>query len=355
MKDYRVIGLMSGTSLDGLDIAYCRFKKGRIWKARIVAATTIKYSPAFRKWISGLYGAGNASLRAADEVYGTYLAEQVSRFCRRHKIRPDLIASHGHTIRHRPEKGITLQIGNGRLIADKTGIMVVCDFRSGDVKLGGQGAPLVPVADRLLFGEYDLCLNLGGFANISFEKNRKRIAFDICPVNIVLNELAAKFGKEYDRNGSLARRGRINSGLLDKLNGLNYYSMPSPKSLGREWLERSFLKVLNAARCSKIDKLRTVVEHIAIQIANAEMEFGGQHAKWLVTGGGAKNKFLISRIRAHISGSVIVPEKNLLEYKEALAFALLGVLRIRQETNVYKTVTGASRDSSGGRIFKPGV
>lgn len=363
MEDkYRVIGVMSGTSLDGLDIAYCSFfregsppSRSGTWKFKIHNAVTIKYSRQWRQKLSTAFGMKKADLSSFDKEYGRFIATEVINFLRSNRLSVDFIASHGHTVFHRPEKGITLQIGSGEQLAALVGQPIVCDFRSGDVALGGQGAPLVPVADRMLFSKYACCLNLGGFANISFDKKDKRIAFDICPVNIVLNDLAATLGKEFDKGGKLASQGTVHEPLLKKLNALPFYKGRPPKSLGREWVERSILPLLNSFKISIKDKLSTVTEHAAIQIAavvNASAK--SKNDGVLITGGGAYNEFLIDRIAYHTACKIVLPDDKTIQFKEAMAFAFLGVLKMRGEINILKSVTGAKKDSSGGRIFLPG-
>jgi len=280
------------------------------------------------------------------EEYGKYIGQQVLNFIEANKFKPDFIASHGHTIFHKPDEQLTLQIGDGNTIAAITGYPVVFDFRSLDVSLGGQGAPLVPIGDKLLFGEYDFCLNLGGFANISFEKNNQRMAFDICPVNFVLNHLAEKEHKSFDTDGELAKSGKVNPELLNELNLLAYYKLSSPKSLGREWVEEKVFPLLEKYNLSNIDLISTFTEHVAIQIARVIKNEKGNSL--IITGGGAYNKYLIDRIKHHSNIRVLIPEALLVEYKEALVFAFLGLLRLRGEVNCLSSVTGASRDSSTG-------
>ncbi len=350
MQKYKVIGIMSGTSLDGLDMAYCVLNRtGRVWSYKIGPAVTIKYSKYWKQKLASAFTRSKKEIVQLDKEYGRFIGKQVALFIKAHELKPDLVCSHGHTVFHRPEKKFTLQIGDGTMISKFCGITVVNDFRSLDVRLGGQGAPLVPIGDKLLFPQYDACLNLGGFANISFEKNGKRIAFDICPVNIVLNELASMTGKEFDRDGRMAASGKINTGLLKKLNALPYYRQRSPKSLGREWVEKHFNPLLNGFQILIKDKLRTVAEHIAMQAASAMRH----RSSVLTTGGGAFNKFLVKLIRKRSSCLMIVPDKKTIEFKEALVFALLGVLRVRSEINTLRSVTGAERDSCGGTISTP--
>jgi anhydro-N-acetylmuramic acid kinase len=227
---------------------------------------------------------------------------------------------------------------------------VVYDFRSGDVALGGQGAPLVPIGDKLLFPEYDFCLNLGGFANISYEYKGRRIAYDICPVNIVMNAIAERSGKAYDENGDMAREGMLSHYLLTELNQLGFYKMPpdSPKSLGKEWVIKNINPLLEQYDLADNDLLHTFCEHIAYQVGKSLK--GKSKGKLLITGGGAYNSYLLDRMKEHITHDIVLPAKTTIEYKEALLFAFLGVLRTRNEVYCLKSVTGASRDSSGGVI-----
>lgn len=338
---------MSGTSLDGLDLAAVEFQfKNNKWDFELVHAETISYSD---QWISRIDSAQNVSGEALARLntdFGALLGEEVHSFISKTGFVPDLIASHGHTIFHQPDKGYTLQIGSGAAIAARTKITSISDFRSGDVALGGQGAPLVPIGDRLLFSDFDYCLNLGGFANISFERNKKRIAFDNCPVNFVLNAFAKKEGLPFDKGGELGKKGTIDPTLLQALNLLPYYKQKAPKSLGREWVETVFNPVLDRFSMSDCDKLRTVYEHIAMQISKDLSDKG----KLLITGGGAFNTFLIERIKAHTKAEIIIPQADTINFKEAIIFAFLGVLRVKEINNCLASVTGAQRDNCGGVI-----
>jgi anhydro-N-acetylmuramic acid kinase len=352
-KEWIVIGLMSGTSLDGLDIAACRFKKrSKNWEYEIIASNTIPYSDSIKAKLGSLMNSSAAEFAATDAFFAKFSGEQVNKFLLKNKIKADLIASHGHTVFHQPDNGFTSQIGNGAYIAAKTGIPTVSDFRTTDVAYGGQGAPLVPVGDKLLFAEYDFCLNLGGIANISFDKKGKRIAGDICPVNIVLNNLAGEKGKSYDKDGLLAARGKVNEVLLKKLNAFGFFRKGFPKSLGREWIDENFLPVLNKTSLTVEDKLATVCEHIAFQIAQTILP-GGKGKSLLITGGGALNKFLVKKISEHTKKNVkvVVPDVKIVSFKEALIFAFLGLKRVLGEANALSSVTGASSDSSGGAVY----
>ena len=358
MKTYKVIGIMSGTSLDGLDIAYCEFsKKGSKWTYAIKAAATLGYSAERKTKFSDLMHASGEALMREDAAFGKFIGEQVKKFIKSKKIKPAFVSSHGHTIFHQPGIGFTFQIGSGAAIHAACALPVVSDFRSVDVSLKGQGAPLVPIGDQLLFGEYDFCLNLGGISNISFKNKTRRIAFDISPVNMVMNALAAVKGLEYDKDGKLAASGVIHPELLSSLNSLDFYKKKFPKSLGKEWIDLHVFPLVNALDISVEDKLATVCEHIAIQIQlvveKALKNAARKKPSLFITGGGAFNKFLISRIKDALIGKaeVIVPDKNTVMFKEALIFAFLGVLRIRNEHNALSSVTGASRDNIGGALY----
>lgn len=339
---------MSGTSLDGLDIAACVFTRiGDRWQYEIEEAECIAYSSEWTERLQNAPVLNGYDLTLLDTDYGFYLGEAVSTFCNKHGIKPDLVSSHGHTIFHDPQKHISLQAGKGSAIYAVTRIPAVSDFRSVDVSAGGQGAPLVPVADKLLFGEYDYCLNLGGIANISYDEGDKRIAYDISPCNLILNRLAQMAGSPYDADGKLARQGKTDEALLNRLNQWPYYEVKPPKSLDKEALLREWMPLLEAESWSVHDKLATVSEHIAQAIGKTIKQPGGQ---LLITGGGAFNSFLIERIQAHTSATVIVPDEKIVAYKEALAFAFLGLLRVLNEPNCLKTVTGARENLVGGAL-----
>ncbi|QKJ64940.1 anhydro-N-acetylmuramic acid kinase [Flavobacterium sp. M31R6] len=351
-KDYyNVIGVMSGTSLDGVDLAHIQFQiKDSKWAFEILECETISYNLS---WISILKTAVDYSkneLLELNKNYTQLLASIISDFIKKHTIENlDAVCSHGHTILHQPQNGFTLQIGNLPEIAKLTQQKVVCDFRVQDVQLGGQGAPLVPIGDRILFSEYDYCMNLGGFSNVSFEENNRRIAFDISAVNTVLNFYANQLGLDYDDKGQISRTGNCNADLLNELNALDFYQKKHPKSLGFEFVKEVVLPIVDRYPISIEDKLQTYTEHIAIQIALALPKKKGS---MLTTGGGAYNDFLIERIQFHLPEmEVIIPSKKILEFKEALIFALLGVLKMREEVNALQSVTGAKYDHSSGVIY----
>ncbi len=349
-QKYHIVGVMSGTSLDGIDLAEIIFNYSeKKWNFEILAAETVTYSSFWKEELREAINYSKEMLERLDFKYTEKLSEEISKFIKKHNILEiDAICSHGHTILHRPEKGLTYQIGNLPRISKMLGQTVVCDFRVQDVELGGQGAPLVPIGDRLLFSEYDYCLNLGGFANCSFEKNGERIAFDICPVNIVLNKYAEKLGRDFDEDGKLAASGNIDKNLIDKLNSLSFYSKTPPKSLGLEWVKENIFPLLDASEISSEDILRTFTEHIAIQLAKQFHE----NASVLITGGGAYNSFLIERLNKIAQVETAIPFREIVEFKEALIFGLLGVLKLRDEVNCLASVTGASKDHSSGKIYR---
>lgn len=349
-NDVFVIGIMSGTSLDGIDFCYAKFNNNNYQNFEIIWAETISYSKDWKEKLTQSIFYSDADLQQLNLDYGILLGEKINDFIQKFNIKNiDFIASHGHTVLHQPEKGITLQIGDGQTIATSTNKKVICDFRTQDVKLGGQGAPLVPVGDELLFFNYDFCLNLGGFSNISFRKNGKRIAFDICPVNIVLNHYTKKMGLEFDDSGNIASSGKINHQLLKALNSLKFYQKTPPKSLGLEWVQKNIFPLIDSLETEISTVLRTFVEHIAIQISKILY----QNNSVLITGGGAFNTFLIQRIQFFSENKITLPNKELIDYKEALLFAFLGLLKDNDKINCLKSVTGASKNHSSGVVFHP--
>ncbi len=348
-----VVGLMSGTSLDGLDICFVSFdfdgnRPGGNWRYRIVKAESVDYPAELRAKLSSAQTMTALEYARLHSDYGLYLGEQVRDFLERNRLKADLVASHGQTIFHQPSVRFTGQIGSGAGIAAVTGIDTVCDFRTTDVALGGQGAPLVPIGDAILFGDYDACLNLGGFSNISYAEGDKRLAYDISPVNYVLNHYAGKRGLAFDRDGVLARCGRIDSVLLQRLNALPFYTRKGPKSLGREWVETEVYPLIESFALPVEDVLATFVEHVAMQIARHV-----RSGRVLTTGGGARNIFLLERMQACAPQvRYTVPDALTIDFKEALIFALLGALYVAGLPNCLASVTGASRDNIGGCLYK---
>ncbi|NRD20957.1 anhydro-N-acetylmuramic acid kinase [Winogradskyella eckloniae] len=348
---YNILALMSGTSLDGLDIISVEFSFCTHWSFKIHAVETIKYNSFWKSTLANLVTMDMDQLKEIDIKYSEYLAFEIVNFIDRHKIENiDFIASHGHTALHQPENKITYQIGNHQILANNLNRKVICDFRVQDVAFGGQGAPLVPIGDQLLFKTYDYCLNLGGFANISFAEQNQRVAFDICPVNIVLNHYVSTINLEYDDKGEIASSGKIDENLLLILNQLQFYSEQAPKSLGLEWVCQNIFPLIDGLKLELKDILRTFIEHIAIQISKI---LNKNNTKVIVTGGGVYNNFLMTRIKALSKSEISIPKNEIIEYKEALIFGLLGVLKDRNEVNCLKSVTGAKRDHSSGKILMP--
>ena len=348
-KKYLGVGAMSGTSLDGLDIAHCEFidSKSPV-HYKIIRAITIPYDTSWRKRLENAYCLSGLELIQLHKEYGLFIGERIATFISPLNATPDYIASHGHTIFHNPAKNLTFQLGDGASIAASTNTETITDFRSLDVALNGQGAPLVPIGDQMLFNEYDYCLNLGGFANVSYQSADRRVAFDVCPVNISIHHIAKKFGKKMDENGEIARQGETDSALLEILNALEYYHIQPPKSLGREWLEENVIPALDNSGISLQDQMRTLYEHIVFQLTRAL----SPNKKILVTGGGAKNTFLIELLSKKTNGDICIPDMLVVDYKEALIFAFLGLLRLKNIPNCLSSVTGARKDNIGGIIYK---
>ncbi|MCJ8166852.1 anhydro-N-acetylmuramic acid kinase [Pontibacter sp. E15-1] len=345
---------MSGTSLDGLDLAHCCFTYERKnWIYKILHTNTLKYSNTLIESLREAETASGTELIRLHHSFGRHLGQQVLGFVQEHGIRADFVASHGHTIFHQPDKHISFQLGDGAYIAAHAQLPVVSDFRTLDIALGGQGAPLVPIGDELLFGEYDYCVNLGGIANVSYNQNGQRLAFDICACNMLLNTLANSLGHAYDTNGDVARSGSLAPALLQQLNAPAYFAAPAPKSLGKEWVLAHSLHTLQASEASIPDQLHTVCHHIAEQLRLALPPLHGGTHRLLLTGGGAFNGYLVQVLQEYLGEQcqVVVPEPVVVAFKEALIFAFLGVLRWRGEHNCLRSVTGASHDNIGGSIY----
>jgi len=357
MKEYKILGLMSGTSLDGLDLANCHiWQEQDSWKFEIKETKSISYSKKMQNNLK------DSILLPADELlifhntYGSWLGEQAKTFIEENNLEVDAIASHGHTTHHQPENGLTFQIGSGQHLANTSGQKVVCDFRTNDVALGGQGAPLVPIGDKLFFGKYDFCLNLGGISNVSFEEDGQRIAYDIGLANMILNHITRKNGLDYDEGGRLARSGTINLGMLEKLNDLEYYKLPIPKSIGYEWFVEEVVPIVDSTEDSMENLLCTGVNHICEQVAiQIKKHCKNPKNTLFATGGGALNDFMIETLQEKLGQQVevIITEKKLIEFKEAAVFSLMGVLRLENKINVLSSVTGAKRDSSSGVVYLP--
>ncbi len=359
---YRAIGVMSGSSLDGLDVAFVSFEENRgEWSYQIIAAATYKYSDTWQRKLQQATGLSAYDYLQLHSEYGRWIGEQINTFINEYHLhhQVQLISSHGHTVFHAPENGFTAQIGCGAAIAALTGINVVSDLRAMDVALGGQGAPIVPVGEKRLFGNYDVLLNIGGIANLTCKTGGEYIAFDVCPANKILNLLANKEEKEYDENGAMAASGEEHKGLLGTLNGLDYYSQPFPKSLDNSFgIQTVFPIIESYESLSTSDALRTYVEHISFQIKlslqSVNNQFAIQNQQLLITGGGALNLFLVDVLRKALlplGFSIVVPQTEVVNYKEALIMALFGLLRWREENTTLQSVTGARRSSIGGAVW----
>ncbi len=351
---YNIIGLMSGTSLDGLDIVFCSFHyQNERWSFEIKGSKSIDYEDEWRQRLKTSIDLSVLDLLLLNNDYGRWLGEQVSAFIKEKKVSADFVASHGHTVFHQPDKGITYQIGDGQHLANTCGLKVICDFRSKDLSLGGQGAPLVPVGDKYLFSEYDFCLNLGGISNVSFDYKGQRVAYDIGLANMILNHITAQIGLRYDQNGEKARSGILNNDLFERLNDLTYYKLPFPKSTGYEWFCEEVVPIIEKSKATMEDKLHTAVHHIAFTVAQDIKQYASPGNSMLVTGGGAKNSFLVDCLKRYLGNAIqlAIPDAKIIEFKEAIVFSFLGILQQRGEVNCLKSVTGAQSDSCGGVVF----
>ncbi|MGB2397523.1 MAG: anhydro-N-acetylmuramic acid kinase [Flavobacteriaceae bacterium] len=344
-----VLGVMSGTSLDGLDLALVTFDFDKAWSFSIIHAQTIPYSKAWRNRLATAAALSRQQIAHLDHDYTVYISNQINGFLDRYSfVKVDFVSSHGHTVLHQPQDGLTYQIGNLPVLAQRLGTKLICDFRSADVALNGQGAPLVPGAEIHLFSEYAACVNLGGFANISLLDGRQTVAFDICGVNVVLNRLAEKKGHSFDPDGAMAQSGQLLSSLFTQLNALSYYDYPPPKSLGVEWVAANITPLL-AEHYAPEDVLHTYCHHVAEQISKVLPTY----QQTLFTGGGCYNNFLMQLIREKATAEIVLPAQSIIEFKEAIAFAFLGVLKHLNRPNCLSRVTGAVRDHTSGVIFFP--
>lgn len=344
---YRVLGLMSGTSLDGLDVAYCEFneKKG-VWTYKIEKAHTFSYTAEFKNKIRSMETATAQEISQFSTELGHYFGKKAKEFLDANSLDVDFVCSHGQTIFHRPDLHYTTQIGDLSALCSQVQKTTIGDFRSMDIALGGQGAPLVPIGDKILFADYENCLNLGGFSNISMEKQGKRIAYDICPVNIVLNHLAEKLSLPYDDKGKIAASATVDEQLLKALNSLSYYKKKKNKSLGKEWVVENIFPLLENSKLTIENQIATFTEHIICQLAK------NITGKTLITGGGVYNEYLINKLKERVKHTIEIPDKIIIDYKEAMIFAFLGVLRQRKEVNCLASVTGAEKDNCGGQIVQ---
>ncbi len=343
-----IVGLMSGTSVDGLDICYVSFDNHDPSKYEIIDCDTIDYDDNLKTKLKNVIEMDNDQIKQIDKEFGEFIGLNVLKFIKKNTLyKADLISSHGHTVFHEPEFNKTLQIGNGEIINKITKIKTVNNFREQDIQLGGQGAPLVPIGDKLLFDDYKYCLNLGGFTNISVKDSRTIFAYDICPLNTVLNHYANKLGYECDLGGKLSKKGVINIDLFNELNDLDYYKKSYPKSLGLEFVIENIFPITEKYKIKEVDILATYIEHASFQIKR-NIDNG---SKVLLTGGGTFNDNLIKTLNHDSKINFIVPDKTVINYKESLIFALLGYLKINGKVNCLRSVTGASNDHSSGDIY----
>ena len=355
-KTFHAIGLMSGSSLDGLDICYVRFQNDVLtFNYEILQAECIEYTNEFRERLRNASSCSAFEFAKLHTELGEYFGVLTNDFIQKNKIENlDFICSHGQTIFHQPNSGFTTQIGCGAQIAAQTHSKVVCDLRSSDVAHSGQGAPIVPIAEQHLFPEYKVFLNIGGIANIAFHKEEKIIAYDVCAANTLLNYFAKQKGLDYDKDGHLARNGEISQELLSDLNEIKFCKQPFPKSLGTEHITNEWIPLFDKYENGIEDKIATAVEHIAMQVGEAiKSQFSILKSEILITGGGALNTFLTDRIQHHSNLKVVVPDILTVQYKEALAMAFIGLLRIMETPNCLASVTGAKKDVTGGAVYLP--
>ena len=346
---YNIIGTMSGTSLDGLDLVHVRFEKNLKWHFKILNSKTYSYPKKWKNRLSEALHLTPQELEVLDLDFTNLLSDKILKFVSEFGIKNvDSIGSHGHTIFHQPDQGFTKQIGNRVELSVLTKFQVICDFRTQDVTLGGQGAPLVPIGDLLLFESHQACLNLGGFANLSIKTNKEIIAYDICAVNTVLNFLSTKINLDFDPAGVNAEKGNFIIDFYNALEVLAYYKKIPPKSLGIEWINENIFDILSQFDSHSVeDLLHTYVTHIAHQIT---VNLKGIDSV-LLTGGGVYNSFLIKQIQKQSATKIVLPEVELIDFKEALIFAFLAVLKLRGEVNCLSSATGAFRNHSSGKIF----
>lgn len=350
---YNALGIMSGTSLDGLDIALTTFQvdASNKWTFKPQLLKTARYPSELVNRLKKGISLSGIQLIELQNDWTNFVANEINQLKQVSNYPIHLIGNHGHTIFHQVNKELTFQLANNAALAVKTGIKVIGDFRSGDVALAGQGAPLVPIGDKLLFPEYEACLNLGGIANLSFNKNGKSIAYDCCPFNIPLNNYALAIGKEFDKGGENAAKGSVNELLLDELINLTYFKDTYPKSLGFEWINEIFLPCIDKYNLSTEDNLATLIN---LYIKIIALDIHDSSAKTiLITGGGAYNTYFVNQLTQVCESQLIIPSKEIIEFKEAIIFAFLGVLRFREEHNTISSVTGAKKSHSAGGLYLP--
>ncbi len=351
-KHYQVLGLMSGTSMDGVDLAVCHFtEESSKWSFQIIISKCVSYSNTWKERLRNADQLSGKDLLLLDHEYGCFLGNLSKNFLEENKQEVQLIASHGHTIFHAPDKGISYQLGSGAAIASTARKDVVCNFRELDVCLGGQGAPLVPIGDALLFSDFDFCVNLGGIANMSFSDQGIRKAYDICPCNLLLNHYAEISGFSYDKDGLMAKQGVVSDELLNQLASWNYYQQNGPKSLDKAEVYNALLPLINAFPISVEDKLATITSHIVNKICSEILLHHSQNPKVLLSGGGAHNNFMVEALKKNTAILFFVPSAQIIDFKEALIFGFLGLLRAANKINTLASVTGATSNSIGGAYY----
>lgn len=348
---YNAIGLMSGSALDGLDIAFVELTEiaGK-WSYELKASACIPYEEAWKEQLKNASTLSVPQFLDLHTAYGRLLGTEVVKFIEAHQLfhKVHFIASHGHTAYHNPATQTSFQLGDGASIAAVSGIKVISDLRNKDVAYGGQGAPIVPMAEQLLWKEFDLCLNLGGIANLTVNRTPVK-AFDICPCNQVLDYFAQKVGKAFDAEGNLAASGNVVEAILVQLGNLDYYQIKGPKSLANPY-SQELIRLLDKLEIK--DALATAIEHIATEISKCLQENKTTEAKLLITGGGALNTFLIQKLVAkNPQLNIIVADEATIKFKEAIAMALLGALRWMEQDTVLASVTGAEKNSVGGALW----
>lgn len=351
VNEYHIIGIMSGSSLDGLDVSLTKFNHTTHWQFEIIQAVTIPIPDHLKTQLRSSTNLGAREISLLDLQYGEWIGEELTKWISRFSMTPDLIGIHGHTVFHLPKEHLSLQIGNGLTIAQKTGIPTVDNFRSLDVLLGGQGAPLVPFGEQMLFSGCAAYLNLGGICNISIHKENKVTAWDIAPCNQVFNHFSKQLGFNYDDKGSLSRKGSIDHIWLNYLQSLSYFQQEPPKSLANQWTQ----EVLKKSPDNPFDALASYVDFLSEQIA-FEVTGAINGGTMMITGGGAYHQYLIEQIEEKIGPGfkIIVPDNLIIEQKESVIFAFLALMRLRGEINVLSSVTGAKRDSCSGTLHLPG-
>jgi len=363
------VGLMSGTSADGIDAAAVEIDAD-LRRIRVVAHRHTDYAPDLRRRVLGLAGDEPAFTRETALVHGALgdaYADAATALRSALRRSADVIALHGQTVSHLPAQRVTLQLGDAARVAVRCTAPVVADFRSADIAVGGEGAPLVPFADHLLFASRApvAVLNLGGIANLTLIPSADPadvIAFDAGPANMVGDALAARAGEPYDAGGARAARGRVNEAALQHALAHRFFARRAPKSTGREEFGSAFAEALCAdvvaAGGTLDDAIATATALTATSIADAlrrETPPGIRWSEVLVGGGGARNVTLLSLLRDAV-GVPVRPTDDAgvpAAAREAVAFAILGAYRLRDLPNTLPRCTGARRAVSAGAVHRP--